>query len=213
MASLVARAATRDLRAGIVTTDKDLLQVVDARTSVWNPSKEMTIDTANVKEVFGAEAGAVVDVLALWGDPTDNVPGVPGIGEKTAKALIQEFGSLDNLLGQLEQVKNPRVREKIAQNRELLELSRAVAPGLCPRGARGRARGPGTPSRPAPPLPGPASSDCPFPSSRAKPITSPSGTITSAPRPRSQRSAPWRSSAPSWKTPRSKRPARTSSTP
>jgi len=126
MASLAARAATRDIRTVIVTTDKDLLQVVDARTSVWNPSKEMTIDTANVKEVFGAEAGAVVDVLALWGDPTDNVPGVPGIGEKTAKALIQEFGSLDNLLGQLEQVKNPRVREKIAQNRELLELSRRL---------------------------------------------------------------------------------------
>jgi len=126
IASLTARAAERDIRTVIVTTDKDLLQLVDAKTSVWNPSKEVTIDPANVEEYFGVGAGAVVDVLALWGDPSDNVPGVPGIGEKTAKALVREFGSLDGLLAQLDEVKNPRVRERIAQNRELLELSRRL---------------------------------------------------------------------------------------
>ena len=87
----------------------------------------MAIDEAGVKEVFGVEAGAVVDVLALWGDPSDNIPGVPGIGEKTAKSLIREFGSLDGLLARLDEVKNPRIREKIAQNRDLLELSRRLA--------------------------------------------------------------------------------------
>jgi DNA polymerase-1 len=126
LASLALRAAAKRLRTVIVTTDKDLLQVVDGTTSVWNPSKEMTVDEANVMDVFGVGAGAVVDVLALWGDPSDNVPGVPGIGEKTAKALIQEYGSLDGLLANLERVKNPRVREKIAQNRDLLDLSRRL---------------------------------------------------------------------------------------
>jgi DNA polymerase-1 len=126
IASLAARAAARDIRTVIVTTDKDLLQLIDGKTSVWNPAKEMTVDAAGVKEFFGAEAAAVVDVLALWGDPSDNVPGVPGIGEKTAKALIQEFGSLDNLLANLDRLKNPRIREKISQNRELLELSRRL---------------------------------------------------------------------------------------
>jgi DNA polymerase-1 len=126
LASLAARAAAKGILTVIVTTDKDLLQVVDAMTSVWNPSKETTIDAASVKDVFGVGAGEVIDVLSLWGDPTDNVPGVPGIGEKTAKSLIQEFGSLDNLLRNIDQVKNPRVRERITQNRELLELSRRL---------------------------------------------------------------------------------------
>jgi DNA polymerase-1 len=126
LASLAVRAAAAGLHTVVVTTDKDLLQIVDATTSVWNPAKELTVDPANIADVFGADAGAVVDVLALWGDPSDNVPGVPGIGEKTAKSLIGEFGSLDRLLAGLDKVKNPRVREKIAQNRDLLELSRRL---------------------------------------------------------------------------------------
>ncbi len=126
IASLAARAAEKGLQTVVVTTDKDLLQIIDGSTSVWNPSKEQTIEAGDVRELFGVEADRVVDVLALWGDPTDNVPGVPGIGEKTAKSLIREFGSLDALLGRLDEVKNPRVREKIAQNREVLELSRRL---------------------------------------------------------------------------------------
>ena len=126
IASLAVRAAEKGLQTVVVTTDKDLLQIIDGSTSVWNPSKERTIEAGDVRELFGVEADRVVDVLALWGDPTDNVPGVPGIGEKTAKSLIREFGSLDALLGRLDEVKNPRVREKIAQNRELLELSRRL---------------------------------------------------------------------------------------
>lgn len=126
IASLAARAAAKGMATVVVTTDKDLLQIVDASTSVWNPSKEKLIDAAGVKEFFGAEAGSVVDVLALWGDPSDNVPGVPGIGEKTAKALIEQFGSLDALLAGLDRIKNLRVRQKIEENRELLDLSRRL---------------------------------------------------------------------------------------
>jgi DNA polymerase-1 len=126
LASLAARATAKGILTVIVTTDKDLFQVVDASTSIWNPAKETTIDAGGVKDVFGVGAGEVVDVLSLWGDPTDNVPGVPGIGEKTAKSLIQEFGSLDNLLQNIDRIKNPRVRERIVQNRDLLDLSRRL---------------------------------------------------------------------------------------
>ncbi len=126
IASLAARAEAKGLRTVVVTTDKDLLQIVDAATSVWNPSKEKMIDPAGVRDFFGVGAGAVVDVLALWGDPTDNIPGVPGIGEKTAKSLIEQFGSVDGLLARLDQVKNPRIRQKIEENRQLLELSRRL---------------------------------------------------------------------------------------
>jgi DNA polymerase-1 len=126
LATLARRASEKKVRAVIVTTDKDLLQVIDKSTSVYNPVKETTVCEEAVKELFGVEADRVVDVLALWGDPSDNVPGVPGIGEKTAKALIQEFGSLDNLLKNLDRVRNPRIREKIEQNREILDLSRRL---------------------------------------------------------------------------------------
>lgn len=128
LATLAARAAAKGIDTVIVTTDKDLLQVIDDRTSVWNPSKETLIDQGKVAPFFGVPAGQVVDVLALWGDPSDNVPGVPGIGEKTAKALIREFGSLDNLLKDRDKIKNPRVRDKMTnpENLELVELSRRL---------------------------------------------------------------------------------------
>ncbi len=126
LAALAVKAAAKGLETVVVTTDKDLLQIVDASTSIWNPSKEKRIDAAGVKEFFGVEPAQVVDVLALWGDPTDNIPGVPGIGEKTAKSLIEEFGSVDRLLADLDRVKNPRVREKIEANRDMLELSRRL---------------------------------------------------------------------------------------
>ncbi len=126
LASLARRAGQSRVRTVIVTTDKDLLQVVDARTSVYNPAKETTVGPENVKDVFGVEAGQVADVLALWGDPTDNVPGVPGVGEKTAKALIQEHGTLDNLLRDLPRLRNARIREKIEHNRAQLDLSRRL---------------------------------------------------------------------------------------
>jgi DNA polymerase I len=126
LASLARIAAGRGLHSIIVTTDKDLLQVVDRSTSVCNPSKEIMIDEAGVKAFFGVEASQVADVLSLWGDPSDNIPGVPGVGEKTAKALIQEFGSLDKLLAGIDRVKNPRVRDNILGHMEILELSRKL---------------------------------------------------------------------------------------
>ncbi|MDP2914251.1 MAG: DNA polymerase I [Candidatus Aminicenantes bacterium] len=126
LGSLARRAAAKDFVTVIVTTDKDLLQLVDGSTLVYNPAKEITLDAAKVKEVFGAAPAQVIDVLSLWGDPSDNIPGVPGIGEKTAKSLIEEFGSLDNLLKNLERIKNPRVKEKLEQNLDKLEMSRQL---------------------------------------------------------------------------------------
>jgi DNA polymerase I len=126
LATLAAKSASLGFRTLIVTTDKDLLQAVDDTTSVYNPAKDIEIGRDNVRDYFGAEAGQVADVLALWGDTTDNIPGVPGIGEKTAKSLIAEFGSLDALLENLSRVKNRRIREAIENNRESLELSRKL---------------------------------------------------------------------------------------
>lgn len=126
LASLARLAAERNIQAILVTTDKDLFQVVDANTLIYNPAKDVYLDPEKVKEFFGVAPEQVVDVLSLWGDPTDNIPGVPGIGEKTSKALIRQFGSLDNLLANLDKVEPTRVKEAIRENLENLKLSRQL---------------------------------------------------------------------------------------
>jgi len=126
LASLSRLAAEKGIQTIIVTTDKDLFQLVDHRTLIYNPAKDIYLDPEKVKEFFGVSPEQVVDVLSLWGDPTDNVPGVPGIGEKTSKSLIQQFGSLNNLLSNLEKVEPARLREAIRQNLESLNLSRQL---------------------------------------------------------------------------------------
>jgi DNA polymerase-1 len=126
LGSLARKAGKLRVLSVLVSTDKDLLQLVDGQTWVYNPSKEVYLDEAKVKEIFGVDPSQVVDVLSLWGDPSDNVPGVPGVGEKTSKTLISRFGSLENLLRRLDEVKNPRLRESINQNRDTLELSRQL---------------------------------------------------------------------------------------
>lgn len=126
LGSLARTAAAQNIPSVIVTTDKDLFQIVDKNTAVFNPVKEQLLDEKGVKESFGAAPSQVTDVLALWGDPTDNIPGVPGIGEKTSKALIQQFGSVDNLLENLDHIKKAPLREKIAANLDKLNLSREL---------------------------------------------------------------------------------------
>jgi DNA polymerase-1 len=126
LASLAQRASSQNILSVIVTNDKDMLQIVDKSTIVYNPVKELYLDKNKVKEYFGVSPAQVTDVLALWGDPTDNIPGVPGVGEKTSKELINQFGSLDNLLNNLAQIKKARLQETIKQNLGQLKLSRQL---------------------------------------------------------------------------------------
>ncbi len=123
--SVAERFRNEELEIIIATTDKDLLQLVKNGIKIYNPAKEIYLDEKGVEEFFGVQPSKVVDVLSLWGDPTDNVPGVPGIGEKGAKELIKEFGSIDNLLSNLEKVKE-RYRELIKANLESLLMSREL---------------------------------------------------------------------------------------
>ncbi len=126
LGSLTRQATERGVPSVIISTDKDLLQLVDGTVVVYNPAKEVYLDEAGVQELFGVKPSQVRDVLSLWGDPSDNVPGVPGVGEKISKNLITEFGSLDKLLKNLDKIKNPRVREAIKDNLDKLELSRRL---------------------------------------------------------------------------------------
>jgi len=126
LGSLACIGHSHGLDTVIVSTDKDLLQTVNKSTTAYNPVKGIYLDEIKVKETFGIAPSQIVDVIALWGDSCDNIPGVPGIGEKTSKALINQFGSLDNLLKNLDKIKKT-LKENIENNLDQLKLSQKLA--------------------------------------------------------------------------------------
>ena len=99
----------------IVSSDKDLMQLVKAGVSMLDTMKNKTIGPDEVRERFGVPPDKVVDVQALAGDSTDNVPGVPGIGVKTAAELINEYGDLETLLARAGEIKQPKRRERLTE--------------------------------------------------------------------------------------------------
>jgi len=111
----------------MVTGDKDFKQLVSPGISIWDPMKDRTIDYTGLKENFGLEPPQWVDVMALAGDTSDNIPGVPGIGEKTAVSLIKTFGSLEAIFKNLDNVSRKKLRENLSTFREQAMLSRRLA--------------------------------------------------------------------------------------
>lgn len=110
----------------IVSSDKDLMQLVSDRVSMFDALKNRKIGPAEVEEKFGVGPERVVDVQALAGDSTDNVPGVPGIGVKTAAQLIQAYGDLDSLLARASEIKQPKRRQSLIEFAEQARLSREL---------------------------------------------------------------------------------------
>jgi len=110
----------------MVTGDKDFRQLVTKSTSMWDTMKNAVTDYATLKETYQLEPEKLVDVMALSGDATDNVPGVPGVGEKTALGLIRTFGSLEALYEGLEKVKQKRLKENLERFKDNAFLSREL---------------------------------------------------------------------------------------
>src|SRR6201997_365652 len=102
----------------IVSSDKDLMQLVTEKVTMYDTMKERRIGIPEVIEKFGVPPAKVVEVQALAGDSTDNVPGVPGIGVKTAAQLIVEYGDLEQLLFRATEIKQPKRREALLENAE-----------------------------------------------------------------------------------------------
>ncbi len=109
----------------IFTADKDLFQLVDENISIYHPKLKEKLDHNGVKDHFGVYPEQIVDYLSLAGDSSDNIPGIPGIGDKTACKLIAKFGRLDDMLDRLPEMEE-KTRNKITANRELLDLSRKL---------------------------------------------------------------------------------------
>ncbi len=126
---VIATLAERGKQAGyevvVVTADKDALQLVGGPVSVLNEQRGVRYDAAEVEKKYGLRPDQMVDYFALVGDSSDNVPGVPGVGDKTATTLLQKFGTLDILFEQLDQVKSA-LKEKLRAHEKEARLSRSL---------------------------------------------------------------------------------------
>jgi DNA polymerase-1 len=133
--TLVRRAEPEGFESYMVTPDKDFGQLVSARTFIYKPSRMGEgVDVLGVPEVLlkwgVARPEQVIDVLGLWGDASDNIPGVPGIGEKTAGKLIAQFGTVENLLAHTGELKG-KLKENLETHREQALLSKRLATIIC----------------------------------------------------------------------------------
>ncbi|HVW08560.1 MAG TPA: DNA polymerase I [Bryobacteraceae bacterium] len=126
--TLSRKAAAAGFDVVVVSSDKDLMQLVTDRVHMMNPAKDDTwYDPEKVREFMGVEPKQVADLLALKGDAVDNIPGAPGIGDKGAKDLIAQFGSVEAALDRASEVTKKMYRESLQNNRERIELSKRLA--------------------------------------------------------------------------------------
>ena len=119
-----AKATSRDVI--IVSSDKDLMQLIQPGVSLWDPMKQKALDAEACFDKFGVQPDKVIDVQSLAGDSVDNVPGVPGIGVKTAALLINEYGDLDTLLARASEIKQNKRRENLIEFAEQARVSREL---------------------------------------------------------------------------------------
>ncbi|HIE44087.1 MAG TPA: hypothetical protein EYP78_04745, partial [Candidatus Omnitrophica bacterium] len=117
LATLACKAEDKYDKIILVSSDKDILQVVTETINVLNPfHSEGLFNPQKVKKTLGVLPEKVPDLLALIGDTIDNIPGIPGIGKKTASKLLNEFGSVENVIAYKEKIKRQKIRENIERN-------------------------------------------------------------------------------------------------
>ena len=126
IASYAKKAIEHDVKVTIVSSDKDLMQLLKKGISIFDPIKRKELGEKDVIEKFGVKPNMVIDVQALAGDQSDNVPGVPGIGVKTAALLINQFGNIENLLDSCSEIKQQKRREALENNKDLALISKRL---------------------------------------------------------------------------------------
>src|SRR5581483_2019010 len=132
--TMVEKAKKEKIDSVIVSGDKDFMQLIGPGVQMYKPkwpNDWSMADEKDVMEKFGVKPDQVIDVLALMGDASDNVPGVPGVGEKTASTLIQEYGSLDNIYKNIEKIQKPKLKESLLKNKALADLSKELVTINC----------------------------------------------------------------------------------
>lgn len=124
--TLAVKARQSGFSVVMVTGDKDFIQLVTESASIWDPMKDKWTDLAEVRRAYALDPGQIIDVMGLSGDTSDNVPGVAGIGPKTALSLIQTFGSMDGVYAHIDAVASPSLRQKLTAHRDQAFLSRTL---------------------------------------------------------------------------------------
>jgi DNA polymerase-1 len=128
IATLAVQANASGISVAIATSDKDFMQLVGDSIYLLNPAanEAKRIDAEAVRARYGVAPNQIIDLLSLRGDSIDNIPGVPGVGPKTAASLLQQFGSLDQLYLGLEQVSDPKLRQKLLEHKDQIQLNREL---------------------------------------------------------------------------------------
>ncbi len=116
-----------NIECTIITIDKDMDQLIDKHIKIFNPRKKEIRDIAKLHKEKGIEPEIVIDILALGGDSSDNIPGIPGIGYKTALNLIREWKSLENVISNVDKIKGKKKQENLLKYTELARLSKRLA--------------------------------------------------------------------------------------
>ncbi|MBF0370373.1 MAG: DNA polymerase I [Magnetococcales bacterium] len=128
----MARAAeARGMEVIIVTADKDLLQLVTPQVTILDPKQNRFLKRAEVEAKWGVPPEMVPQVIALWGDTSDNIPGVPGVGQKTAPRLLHQYGDLDGLLDNIPRISQPKLRKNLETHIEQVRLSLSLGTINC----------------------------------------------------------------------------------
>ncbi|MGD9638668.1 MAG: DNA polymerase I [Alphaproteobacteria bacterium] len=131
IATLANKAAAENMEVTVISADKDLMQLVNDQIKLYDPIKNKFINIPEVVDKFGVVPEKVIDVQALAGDTSDNIPGVPGIGVKTAALLINEYDTLENLLDNAAKIKQNKRRELLIEHKDLALISKKLVT-LCP---------------------------------------------------------------------------------
>jgi DNA polymerase I len=124
--TLARQAENNGFRVVMVTGDKDFMQLVTERCTIWDPMKDKILDPEAIREAFELEPRQMIDVMGLSGDTADNIPGVPGIGQKTAVDLINTFGSMDGVYAGIDSITKKKQKENLIQFKAQALLSREL---------------------------------------------------------------------------------------
>jgi len=124
IATIARKAADEDMDVTIISSDKDLMQLVTDRIKLYDPMKQKIIGIEQVFEKFGVYPEKILDLLSLAGDSADNIPGVPSIGPKTAAELINKYGSIDGIYENIAEIKQPKRKQVLSENKDNAYLSK-----------------------------------------------------------------------------------------
>ena len=126
LATVAQQASATGADCFLVTNDKDCRQLINDRVKIYLIRKDRVLDDAAVEAEWGIRPDQVIDFQALWGDAGDNVPGVEGVGKKTASDLLQKYGTIEGIYDHLEEIRGPKRREALRRSRDQVEVSRAL---------------------------------------------------------------------------------------